>query len=65
MAGIIKSLDLNFNSNQSICFNGSFLSNIEFILSKKDSNSGFTSCCLIGEHETNLYQNSQVQSLVE
>ena len=44
MAGVLQGLDLNFNFYLSILFNGACSSNIEFIMSKKDSVDKFTSC---------------------
>ena len=65
MPGVIQGLDLNFNLYLSILFNSACSSNIELILSKNNSIDTFKSFGLIGEHQTNLYQNSQVESLFE
>ena len=64
MVGVIQGLDLNFKLYLLNHFNGAFSSNIEFMLSKTDSIDKHL-FGLVGEHQTNLYQNSLVQSLFE
>ena len=45
MAGVIQNLDLNFDLYLLILCNGACSSDIEFILSKKDSIDRFASYC--------------------
>ena len=63
MAGVIQGLELNLSLL--ILFDAACSSNIEFILSENDSIDRFNPVGLIGEHRTNLYQNSQAESLFD